>query len=84
MTARVEIAVEERDRAVFVPLEAVFEEDGRHVVYPAARQPRPREVVLGSSNADFVVVEKGLAPGEKVLLHHPRTAMPDFGDQPGS
>jgi HlyD family secretion protein len=84
MTARVEIEVEERASVVFVPLEAVFERDARHVVYPAGRRPRPREVVLGPSNADFVVVEKGLAPGERVLLREPGTAMPDFSAQPGS
>jgi HlyD family secretion protein len=84
MTARVEIEVEERERAVFIPLEAVFEKDGRHVVYPAARRPRPREVILGPSNADFVVVEEGLAPGARVLLRDPEAAMPDFSGQPGS
>ncbi len=84
MTARVEIEVEERASAVSVPLEAVFDKDGRHVVYPVARRPRPREVVLGPSNADFVVVEEGLAAGERVLLHDPGAAMPDFSGQPGS
>ena len=84
MTARVEIQVEERTDAVFVPLEAVFERDGRQVVYPAGRNPRPREVVLGPSNADFVVVEKGLAAGERVLLRDPESVMPDFSERPGS
>ncbi len=84
MTARVEILVEERQDAIFVPLEAVFEKEGRHVVYPATRHPREREVVLGPSNADFVVIEKGLAPGERVLLRDPMAAIPDFSGQPGS
>jgi HlyD family secretion protein len=84
MTARVEIEVEERTNAVFVPLEAVFDRDAGHVVYPVARRPRPREVVLGPSNADFVVVEKGLAAGERILLREPGTAVPDFSAQPGS
>ncbi len=84
MTARVDIEAEEREDAIFVPLEAVFEKEGRHVVYPEARRPRAREVVLGPSNADFVVVEKGLAPGERVLLRDPATAIPDFSGQPGS
>ena len=84
MTARVEIEVEERESAVSIPLEAVFEKDGRHVVYPATRRPRPREVVLGPSNADFVVVEKGLAAGERVLLRDPEAALPDYSGQPGS
>jgi HlyD family secretion protein len=84
MTARVEIEVEEREKALFVPLEAVFEREGRSVVYLALRRPRPREVVLGPSNADFVVVEKGLSRGERVLLRDPEAALPDFSGAPGS
>jgi HlyD family secretion protein len=84
MTARVEIEVEQRAQAVSVPLEAVFEKDGRYVVYPAARHPRPRDVVLGPSNADFVVIEKGLSAGDRILLRDPEIAMPDFSDRPGS
>ena len=84
MTAQVEIQVEERSDAVFIPLEAVFERDGRQVVYPAGRNPRPREVVLGPSNADHVVVEKGLEAGERVLLRDPESVMPDFSERPGS
>jgi multidrug efflux pump subunit AcrA (membrane-fusion protein) len=79
MTARVEIEVEERPRALYVPLEAVFERDGHNVVYLARRRPQPRQVVLGPSNADFVVIEKGLARGERVLLRDPGLGSPDTG-----
>jgi HlyD family secretion protein len=75
MTARVEIQVEERPRALYVPLEAVFERDGRALVYvPGLRGPREREVALGPSNQDFVVVERGLRRGERVLLRDPLAA----------
>jgi HlyD family secretion protein len=84
MTARVDIEVEQRAKALFVPIEAVFERDGRSVVYLAGRTPRPREVVLGPSNADFVVVEKGLSRGDRVLLRDPEAAPPDFSGAPGS
>ena len=84
MTARVEIEVEERPRALSVPLEAVFERDGRSVVYLAGRRPREREVVLGPSNADFVVVEKGLARGDRVVLQDPGRGAPDTSVAPGS
>ena len=84
MTARVEIEVEERAKALFVPLEAVFERDGRSVVYVEGRRPRPREVVLGPSSADFVVIEKGLSRGERVLLRDPEAALPEFSGAPGS
>lgn len=84
MTARVEIEVEERPKALFVPLEAVFEREGRTIVYLGGRRPRPREVVLGPSNADHVVIEKGLARGDRVLLRDPEAALPDFSGGPGS
>ena len=83
MTARVEIEVEERKRSLYVPLDAVFEKDGRSVVYLAGRRPRAREVVLGPSNADFVVIEKGLARGERVLLRDPATGSADTSVAPG-
>jgi HlyD family secretion protein len=80
MTARVEIQVEERKNALHVPLEAVFEKEGRPIVYVArGRRPEPREVVLGPSNQDFVVIEKGLDKGERVFLRDPGAPPSDFG-----
>jgi HlyD family secretion protein len=80
MTARVEIQVEERARALAVPLEAVFEREGRTLAYVVVgRGLRPRELVLGPSNADFVVVEKGLEEGERVCLRDPQAPPSDFG-----
>ncbi|HET8647542.1 MAG TPA: efflux RND transporter periplasmic adaptor subunit [Vicinamibacteria bacterium] len=80
MSARVDIQVEERADALSVPLEAVFERDGRavcHVWRRGAFEARP--VVLGPSNRDFVVVLKGLAAGERVALRDPGAAAADFG-----
>ncbi len=72
MTARVEILVEERSRAVYLPLDAVFERDGQDVCYVSqGRGFEARPVVLGPSNQDFVVVEKGLRRGERVALRDP-------------
>jgi HlyD family secretion protein len=78
MSARVEIEVEERKQALYVPLEAVFEREGRSIVYLPGRHPRLREVALGPSNADFVVIEKGLARGERVMLRDPEAAAPEW------
>jgi HlyD family secretion protein len=72
MTARVEILVEERPHALFVPLEAVFEREGKSVCYAVGRGGLDeRQVLLGPSNTDFVVVERGLAAGERVSLRDP-------------
>jgi HlyD family secretion protein len=80
MTAAIEIQVEQRTQTLRVPLEAVFERDGRHVCYVATRRGlQPREVVLGPSNRDFVVIEKGLRRGDRVALRDPAAAPSDFG-----
>jgi HlyD family secretion protein len=72
MTARVEILVEERKDALYVPLDAVSERAGRTTAWVAARSGlEAREVVLGPSNADFVVVERGLEAGDRVVLGDP-------------
>jgi HlyD family secretion protein len=80
MTAAIEIQVERRANALRVPLEAVFERDGRHLCYVATRRGLvAREVVLGPSNRDFVVIEKGLRRGDRVALRDPSAAPSDFG-----
>ena len=82
MTARVEIEVEERPKSLYVPLDAVFEKEGAHVCYVLrGRGVLVREVLLGPSNQDFVVVEKGLRRGERVALRDPGEAASDFGSQ---
>jgi RND family efflux transporter MFP subunit len=73
MSARVELVVEKVESARFVPLEAVFERGGRYFCLVVERgQPRPREVLTGTSNEHFIVIEAGLDPGERVLMGDPR------------
>jgi multidrug efflux pump subunit AcrA (membrane-fusion protein) len=80
MTADVEIEVEERKDAVFVPLEAVFNRGGRNVAYVMSYgHVEARDLLLGPSNRDFVVVESGLRRGERVCLRDPEAPPPDFG-----
>ncbi len=85
MTARVEILVEERPKALYVPLDAVFEREGRDVCYLVSRGGiEPRDVALGPSNQDFVVIEKGLREGQRVFLVDPTAAPPsDLGGLSG-
>jgi HlyD family secretion protein len=75
MTATIEIEVERRERGVFVPIQAVFEREGRRVVYVRELGGfRERDVVTGSVNRDFALIEKGLKPGERVALSDPNLA----------
>jgi HlyD family secretion protein len=80
MTARVEIQVDERQEALFIPLDAVFEREGKSVAYAVSGGGiLAREIVLGPSNQDFVVVERGLAEGDRVCLRDPGAPPSDFG-----
>jgi HlyD family secretion protein len=80
MTARVEIVVDEFEDVLYVPLEAVFEREGRTVCYVVARgKLEPREVLIGASNQDFAMVSEGLRPGERVSLRDPLAPPSDFG-----
>ena len=80
MTAQVEIEVEERPRALFVPLQAVFEKEGRSVCYVVHRgRLQAQDVVTGPSNQDFVVIDKGLREGDRVALRDPGAPPTDFG-----
>jgi HlyD family secretion protein len=84
MSTRVEIAVERRATAIFVPLEAVFEKNGGSVCYVVqGRHIGARPVALGPSNEDFVVVESGLRPGERVCLRRPDAPASEFDTTAG-
>jgi multidrug efflux pump subunit AcrA (membrane-fusion protein) len=69
LKAKVEILVGELKGVVHVPLEAVFERDGKPVCYAA--DGAVRDVVTGQSTNDFVEIRSGLAPGDKVMLTAP-------------
>ncbi|MFH1227272.1 MAG: biotin/lipoyl-binding protein [Planctomycetota bacterium] len=73
MTARVEIIIEELADVIYAPINAIFEKDKKTVSYVAMPNgsSQTREVKLGQSNDDFIVVVSGLNQGEKVYLYDP-------------
>jgi hypothetical protein len=66
------IVLEERAGAITVPRQAVFEADGRSVVY-VRRGSRfePKDVRLGPAGLGRQVIEDGVEPGELVALRDP-------------
>ena len=71
------ITLDER-KALVVPRQAVFEKDGQKVVYRAGRRSEtapsgfePVQVTLGEGSFGRIVVEKGLAAGDRVALRDP-------------
>ena len=72
MTTSNEVIMSSLRDTLFVPIEAVFEKDGKMVVY---RGSRAQEVTLGVKNSNFVVVSGGLAAGDKIALRDPNAVL---------
>ena len=73
VTARAVVQVEELEDVVFVPIHAVFPENGEHFCYVFTDGELERRAVsIGKSNAHYVVLTVGLDEGETVLLYDPR------------
>lgn len=67
-----EIIAESAPMPLYIPLDAIFERDGRTVVYRLIDgQTEETEVALGKRNDNYVVVEEGLKPDDRVALHDP-------------
>jgi multidrug efflux pump subunit AcrA (membrane-fusion protein) len=86
---RARLRLDERPRALTLPRQAVFERDGRTIVYrrkSAGFEARFEAipVELGPSGAGRIVVETGLRPGDVVALADPaRRSEPDGTPEPG-
>lgn len=62
----------EQPAAIAVPRQAVFERDGKPIVYRAGDGGfEAVEVVLGRASAGRVVIERGLVAGDRVALRDP-------------
>jgi hypothetical protein len=69
---RATLRLEEAEGVLAVPRGAVFDRDGRRVVYK--RQGAafvPAEVTIGRQSVSRVVIDKGLAAGDVVALRDP-------------
>ncbi|HRZ99718.1 MAG TPA: HlyD family efflux transporter periplasmic adaptor subunit, partial [Candidatus Paceibacterota bacterium] len=72
MSAKVEIQVDHLDDVVFVPIQAVFPEEGQQVCYLDRGAKRERRVVsVGESNDEFIEIKTGLKEGERICLRAP-------------
>ena len=72
MTTSNEIVMETIPDAIFIPLESVFEKEGKIVVYKMnGSSAEPQDVQVGAKNGNFVVIKEGLKEGERVTLRDP-------------
>lgn len=82
MTCGVRLITGRIPDALTVPLQAVFQKEGRTVVYVMKGSgPKMQEVVLGQRSADRVVVLQGLEEGERVCLRDPTLPLEEVGTE---
>ncbi|HEX8616497.1 MAG TPA: HlyD family efflux transporter periplasmic adaptor subunit [Thermoanaerobaculia bacterium] len=66
------LEVENQSNAFAIPRQALFEKDGKRLVYTKRGETFvPVEVTIGSSTAGRVVVTKGLSKGDEIALQEP-------------
>jgi multidrug resistance efflux pump len=67
-----EVVVSSEPLPLYVPLDAVFESGGKSVVYRMNNgSPEVTEVTLGKRNENYVIIEAGLEPDDRVALRDP-------------
>lgn len=75
MTVAARIMVSKIANVVSIPIEAVFDDGGKPVAYVEnGNSFDKRPIAVGDRNDSFVIVTKGLSPGEKVSLVDPTKA----------
>ena len=68
---------------LYIPLDAVFAKEGKTLVYLVGDGgSEQREIVLGKHNDNYVIVEEGLGPGDRVALRDPTLVLEDLGGMP--
>lgn len=72
MTCMVDIIIKKIPDVVSVPIDSVFEREGKTIVYVmGSRSPKKKEVVLGERNTTHIIVTQGLSSGDKIALRDP-------------
>lgn len=72
MSAKGEIIVEEIPNSIWLPIESVFEKEGKTVVYAmGGGRPQKREVKVGKRNDTSIIIKQGLKGEELVCLQDP-------------
>ncbi len=68
--------------ALSIPLQAVFQKDGKTVVYVMhGVKPRMQEVKVGTKSSDKIVILEGLEEGDEVCLRDPTVPLEEVGGE---
>jgi HlyD family secretion protein len=72
LTVSCKIKINEIPDVLYIPLEAIFKEQGNVFVYiKTVSGFKRRDVKIGASNTDFVIVTEGLSANDELALSDP-------------
>lgn len=72
MSVQVQVISRIIPNVIFIPIEAVFEEGGKLIIYTkTVNGPEKKFVKIGEANNNFVEIKEGLEEGEEVYLYRP-------------
>jgi len=72
LTVSCRITISEIPDVLYVPLEALFKEQGNEFVYVRSTSGfKRRDVKTGSANTDFIIIREGLEENEELALSDP-------------
>ncbi|MGD0089606.1 MAG: HlyD family efflux transporter periplasmic adaptor subunit [Planctomycetota bacterium] len=71
VSTKVEIQAKELKDVLKIPLSAVFNNEGRNIVYVKTNSIAAREIKIGNASDTHIAVTEGLQEGETVLLYEP-------------
>lgn len=85
LLADLEVIIEKIPNAIYIPAQAVFEKDGKPVVYvKVGERFEERPVQLQKRSEATWVISAGLKPGEQVALVNPTREAAKKKDEPKS
>ncbi|MDK9700669.1 MAG: efflux RND transporter periplasmic adaptor subunit [bacterium] len=82
ITATVAVLAEETANAVYVPIDAIETDSLSYVYVVGTTGSKRTQVKLGKRNDDFVVIESGVEPGQKVRLLSKKVKSDDEEEKP--
>ncbi len=72
MSVQIEVVSQILNNVIFIPIEAVQEQEGKFFVYRNNNGvPETVDVTLGLSNDSFVEITSGLSENDEVYLYRP-------------
>jgi hypothetical protein len=72
MSVQIEIITETLKDVMSIPIESVFEEEGKYFVYlKSGDKPKTAYITLGISNDNYVHIKSGLSEGDTIYLYRP-------------